>query len=64
MAALNTLRDLSAVARSLGAWVAPGYCALDAGQVQQGLDEGVRRRAEAVVTDVIDTARRLSLEGA
>jgi NAD(P)H-dependent FMN reductase len=63
MAALNTLHNMSVVARSLGAWVAPDYCALNATEVMDGLDERALKRVESVVTDVIDTARRLNLEG-
>jgi len=63
MAALNTLNNMSVVARSLGAWVAPDYCALNSNEVKDGLDERALKRVEAVVTEVIDTARRLNLEG-
>ena len=63
MAALNTLNNMSVVARSLGAWVAPDYCALNSNEVKEGLDERELARIEGVVTEVIDTARRLSLEG-
>lgn len=63
MAALNTLNNMSVVARSLGAWVAPDYCALNSNEVKEGLDEKALGRVEAVVKEVIDTARRLNLEG-
>jgi len=63
MAALNTLNNMSVVARSLGAWVAPDYCALNSNEVKEGLDDKAVGRVEAVVTEVIETARRLSLEG-
>jgi azobenzene reductase len=63
MAALNTLNNMSIVGRSLGAWVAPDYCALNSEEVKAGLDERALKRVEAVVTEVIDTARRLNLEG-
>ena len=63
MAALNTLNNMSIVARSLGAWVAPDYCALNSEEVKAGLDERALGRVQAVVTEVIDTARRLNLEG-
>ena len=63
MAALNTLNNMSVVARSLGAWVAPDYCALNSNEVKEGLDERAVKRVESVVTEVIDTARRLNLEG-
>jgi len=63
MAALNTLNNMSVVARSLGAWVAPDYCALNSNEVKEGLDERELARIEGVVTEVIDTARRLNLEG-
>jgi azobenzene reductase len=63
MAALNTLNNMSIVARSLGAWVAPDYCALNSEEVKAGLEERALGRVETVVTEVIDTARRLNLEG-
>ena len=63
MAALNTLNNMSVVARSLGAWVAPDYCALNSNEVKEGLDERALQRVEGVVDEVIDTARRLNLEG-
>jgi len=63
MAALNTLNNMSVVARSLGAWVAPDYCALNSNEVKEGLDDKALARVQAVVTEVIDTARRLHLEG-
>src|SRR3954462_8156373 len=63
MAALNTLNNMSVVARSLGAWVAPDYCALNSNEVKEGLDDRAVGRVQAVVTEVIETARRLSLEG-
>ncbi|HEX4820995.1 MAG TPA: NADPH-dependent FMN reductase [Acidimicrobiales bacterium] len=63
MAALNTLNNMSVVARSLGAWVAPDYCALNSNEVKEGLDERALQRVESVVNEVIDTARRLNLEG-
>jgi azobenzene reductase len=63
MAALNTLNNMSVVARSLGAWVAPDYCALNSNEVKQGLDERAIGRVDTVVSQVVDTARRLQLEG-
>ena len=63
MAALNTLNNMSIVARSLGAWVAPDYCALNSEEVKAGLDDRATGRVESVVGEVIDTARRLNLEG-
>ena len=63
MAALNTLNNMSIVARSLGAWVSPDYCALNSNEVKEGLDDRALARVETVVTEVIDTARRLNLEG-
>jgi azobenzene reductase len=62
MAALNTLNNMSVVARSLGAWVAPDYCALNSNDVKAGLDDDAVKRVEAIVDQVLDTARRLSLE--
>src|SRR3954451_11775569 len=63
MAALNPLNNMSIVARSLGAWVAPDYCSRTSEEVKAGLDERATGRVQAVVTEVIDTARRLNLEG-
>ncbi len=63
MAALNTLNNMSVVARSLGAWVAPDYCALNSTEVKEGLDERALGRVDTVVRQVVDTARRLQLEG-
>jgi len=40
MAALNTLNNMSVVARSLGAWVAPDYCALNSNEVEQASTSG------------------------
>src|SRR3954466_6214783 len=59
MAALNTLNGMSVIARSLGAWVAPDYVALNSNEVTEGLLEGSRKRVEAMVLDVIDGCRRL-----
>ena len=63
MAALNTLNNMSVVARSLGAWVAPDYCALNSNEVKEGLDERAIGRVDGIITQVLDTARRLNLEG-
>lgn len=63
MAAMNTLNNMSTVARSLGAWVAPDYCALDAVDVERGLDERAWARVRSVVVEVIETARRLNFDG-
>ena len=59
MAALNTLNTMTTIARSLGAWVAPDYCALNSNEVKEGLTEGSARRLEAMCLEVIDAARRL-----
>jgi len=59
MAALNTLNVMAVVARSLGAWVAPDYVALNSNEVKEGLLEGSRKRVEAMVIDVIEGAQRL-----
>jgi NAD(P)H-dependent FMN reductase len=59
MAALNTLNGMSVIARSLGAWVAPDYIAVNSNEVKEGLEEGSRSRLENMVVSVIDTARRL-----
>lgn len=59
MAALNTLNGMSVVARSLGAWVAPEYCAINSNDVKDGLTEEMKGRLDRIVATVIDTARRL-----
>lgn len=59
MAALNTLNGMAIVARSLGAWVAPDYCAFNSNEVKEGLDERARGRLEGMCTTVIDMARRI-----
>jgi azobenzene reductase len=59
MAALNTLNNMSVVARSLGAWVAPDYCALNSNDVKDGLDEAAVARLENVIEQVITTAGHL-----
>lgn len=59
MAALNTLNNMTVVARSLGAWVAPEYCAVNSNDVKDGMDDAMLGRLERVVATVIDTARRL-----
>ena len=59
MAALNTLNNMSMVARSLGAWVAPDYCAYNSNEVKNGLDEASVKRLEALCLSVIDASRRL-----
>lgn len=59
MAALNTLNGMSVVARSLGAWVAPEYCALNSNDVKAGLDERALGRLEKMVASVIDMGRRV-----
>lgn len=59
MAALNTLNGMSVIARSLGAWVAPDYCAVSSREVVDGLDEAALGRIEGVVETVIATARKL-----
>lgn len=58
MAALNTLNNMSVVARSLGAWVAPDYCAYNSNDVKAGLDEASTGRLETMCVSVIDAARR------
>jgi NAD(P)H-dependent FMN reductase len=57
MAALNTLNGMSVIARSLGAWVAPDYCAFRADEVKE-MPEDSRRRLEMLCVSVIDAARR------
>ncbi|HMQ28573.1 MAG TPA: NADPH-dependent FMN reductase, partial [Acidimicrobiales bacterium] len=51
MAALNTLNGMSVMARSLGAWVAPDYCALTSNDVKNGPDE----RPDARVARLCET---------
>lgn len=62
MAALNTLNNMSVVARSLGAWVAPEYCAVNSNDIKEGFDDRMIDRLERIVNTVIDTARRLQPE--
>ena len=57
LAALNTLNGMSVIARSLGAWVAPDYCAFRADEVKD-LPEESRKRLEMMCVSVIDAARR------
>ncbi len=57
MAALNTLNGMTVIARSLGAWVAPDYCAFRADEVKDMPEESARR-LELMCTSVIDAARR------
>jgi azobenzene reductase len=59
MAALNTLNGMTVVARSLGAWVAPEYCAVNSNDVKDGMDDAMLGRLDRIVSLVIDTARRL-----
>ncbi len=63
MAALNTLNGMSVMARSLGAWVAPDYCALNSNDVKNGLDERTDARVARLCETVIDTADRLNAPG-
>lgn len=60
MAALNTLNNMSIVARSLGAWVAPEVCAFNSDDVREGLDDSGRQRVEKMCVTVLDASRRLS----
>ena len=62
MAALNTLNNMTIVARSLGAWVAPDYCALNSNDVKGGLDDATRGRVEQVVDQVLEATHRLQPE--
>ena len=59
MAALNTLNGMSVMARSLGAWVAPEYCAINSNDVKDGLDERAIGRIESLCEQVVDTATSL-----
>jgi len=59
MAALNTLNNMSVVARSLGAWVAPEHCALNSNDVKAGLGDGDLRRLQAMVSSVVGMGRRV-----
>ena len=52
------------MARSLGAWVAPQYCALNSNDVKAGLDDRAFARVERLCETVIDTAERLNAPGA
>ena len=62
MAALNTLNNMTVVARSLGAWVAPDYVAVNSTEVKEGLGERALSRIDFCVTQVIDAARRFQPE--
>lgn len=59
MAALNTLNGMSVIARSLGAWVAPEYCAMNSGEVKAGLDERALGRLASMVDSVVVMGRRV-----
>ena len=59
MAALNTLNGMSVLARSLGAWVAPEYCAVNSDEVKAGLDERAQARIEKMVDSVIRMGKKL-----
>lgn len=59
MAALNTLNGMAVVARSLGAWVAPEYAAVNSNDVKDGIEDRTKERLDRIVSTVIDTARRL-----
>lgn len=63
MAALNTLNGMAIIARSLGAWVAPDYCAVNSNEVKEGLGEGARTRLENLCVSVIDAAHRFRVPG-
>jgi azobenzene reductase len=62
MAALNTLNGMAVIARSLGAWVAPEYCAVNSREVVDGLNEGSLNRIEKIVQTVIDTCGKIQPE--
>ena len=64
MAALNTLNGMSTMARSLGAWVAPQYCAINSNDVKAGLDERAVARVARLCATVIDAGERLEAPGA
>jgi azobenzene reductase len=59
MAALNTLNGMSVIARSLGAWVAPEYCAMNSAEVKAGLDERALGRLASMVDSVVVMGRRV-----
>lgn len=60
MGALNTLNNMSIVARSLGAWVNPSHCAFSSAEIKAGLDERAERRLASMCVTVIDAAHRLT----
>lgn len=62
MAALNTLNGMAVVARSLGAWVAPEFCAVNSNDVKAGLDDGAVARLHSMVESVVDMGRRLQTD--
>ena len=59
MAALNTLNNMTVIARSLGAWVAPEHCALNSNDVKAGLGDADVRRLQAMVSSVVGMGRRV-----
>ena len=59
MAALNTLNNMSVVARSLGAWVAPENCAMNSNDVKAGLGERDLDRLHRMVVSVVEMGRRV-----
>jgi NAD(P)H-dependent FMN reductase len=59
MAALNTLNNMTIVARSLGAWVAPEYCAVNSNDIKDGMDDQLVERLDRIVATVVDSARKL-----
>jgi hypothetical protein len=50
---------MSVVARSLGAWVAPEFCAFNSNDVKAGLSDGDAARLQKMVDSVILMGRRV-----
>ena len=57
--ALNTLNNMTVVARSLGAWVSPEHCSLNSNDVKAGLGDADTARLTSMVASVIGMARRV-----
>ena len=57
--ALNTLNNMTVVARSLGAWVTPEHCSINSNDVKAGLGDSDMARLRSMVASVIGMARRV-----
>src|SRR5262245_1843025 len=59
MAALNTLNNMTVIARSLGAWVAPEYAAVNSNDLKDGIDDQLHERLDRIVATGVGSARQL-----